>query len=498
MDSLGLCDSLVVLFPCGFNRPLLSPCGVIPLWIQKAFVVPLWCYSLVDSISLCDSLVVLFPCGFNRPLLFPCGVIPLWIQKTLVVSATHGRNSAQLLALHTHTLSHACSSLINASSECSLTFAAQHLCRMEPLDLDDKSHEVLWHGSPITRLRLVSFVAEAFWKRAFKEREGMNALSAASVQKVLLSDVSVDSQKPEDREVKVKGKDAAIALSVAEAVVRRLEDLGYRILDAVVPGEEVSEDGRYREHDLVLERRGLDKKTSAEVKCKTILKPEKLRKKAMQEVRQDALHLWRPASYSERLIVLLEYPGYCLETGWRWMHIERYSASGEWESLGEFPGAALQSMGSPASAAGRKRQRQRASTPTTSLKQPCRSTGHVAVNCKFVLVGGQKYVTLAWYLGRPSVKSEWQVAARSCSADRVEYRFGDYKSFSKALGQEILEEDALASLNSHRWVDTCVAQPRAERRALQVRLLRDGKAPAAESKFLWNWGELARCSSLNK
>jgi hypothetical protein len=33
--------------------------------------------------------------------------------------------------------------------------------------------KVLWHGTALSRLRLISFVAEFFWSLAFKLRKGL-------------------------------------------------------------------------------------------------------------------------------------------------------------------------------------------------------------------------------------------------------------------------------------------------------------------------------------
>ena len=186
----------------------------------------------------------------------------------------------------------------------------------EPLDYTDKSRKLLWHGSKFSRLRVVSFTAEAFWKLAFKERRGLNGIRPGDVSKLLLSQVSIDGDEAREREVKIPLADALAAHGIAVAVVERLESQGYRILDAVLPA---LVGGVYKEHDLIVERKGLPMRSSVEVKCRTIRKPE---------------------AFSERLAVFLEFPGECLEDGWRYMYIDKYDASGQWLRIGEFSGQA--------------------------------------------------------------------------------------------------------------------------------------------------------------
>ena len=133
--------------------------------------------------------------------------------------------------------------------------------------------KVLWHSSGLHRLRFVSFVAESFWKLAFGGRRGLNGLLPSSVPSVKLSDVKVvgSTELVGEVEFAVGEVDAALALKIARAAVVALEDLSYRVLDAVVP--DTDKDGKYSEHDLLVERRGQPGTSSVEVKCKTIKKP---------------------------------------------------------------------------------------------------------------------------------------------------------------------------------------------------------------------------------
>ena len=80
----------------------------------------------------------------------------------------------------------------------------------------------------------------------------------------------------------------------------------------------------------------------------------------------------------------------------------------------------------------------------------------------------------------------------------MEFCNGDAKSLTKALGQEILDSGEVGNFWEHRWISTEVAQSKPERDPLQVRLLKDGRAPINESRFLWSCAELEKCSALQK
>ena len=93
---------------------------------------------------------------------------------------------------------------------------------LEPIsmmDYKDPKKHMLWHHTELCRLRFVSFVAEQFWNMAFKQRKGLNSLTADSVQSVLLSKVSINGRKYKDKEFKVDEDDAAIALRIANGEV---------------------------------------------------------------------------------------------------------------------------------------------------------------------------------------------------------------------------------------------------------------------------------------
>jgi hypothetical protein len=287
----------------------------------------------------------------------------------------------------------------------------------------------------------------------------------------------------------VPSADAAIAFSIACVVVRKLEDSGYRFLDAIVPAVVRGVAG---EHDLIAERRGLQNHSSIEVKCKTIRQRSSLLEKAMQQVRDKALALWNPSKFSERVIFLVEYGPGKLEEGWRCLWCEAYDGV-RWKSVGEWPASP---QISPA-ATDRKRKRQTTPTRSTSSRSSSNNKhDSTPASGKWVFIGGEKYTTLNWYLGKPSAKSQWQVAGAACSPNMVELRRGDYKILPTNSGKELLEDKVLSNFNEHRWVDTVIPPSRSDRGCLQVKLLKEGSE--ANGKSLYNWKELGKCTSLSK
>lgn len=199
----------------------------------------------------------------------------------------------------------------------------------QPLKL--AKHTIKWHGTPLHRLRLVSFVAEQFWKLAFKQRRGMNVLAWDSLKTVWLNDVEVDGLKKRDEvEVEVPMEYAQLAYRVACAAVLLLEHLLYRILDVVVPGPS-------GEHDLIVEGRGLSGQSSVEVKCKTIKSPQTQLQNFRQQLRRDALKLWRPKQFTERLVVMFEFADGTSDETWRIIRCEAYNGS-DWQSLSGWGG----------------------------------------------------------------------------------------------------------------------------------------------------------------
>ena len=341
------------------------------------------------------------------------------------------------------------------------------------------------------RLRMVSFVAERFWRLAFALRIGMEAMTSTSVRNVKLNEIEIDGvRKRGEVEFEVPEADAALALRIAFGVVVLLEDVGYRILNAIVP--DTSSDGKSSEHDLVGERKGAGGQSSIEVKCKIVKSPKRLFDTFRRDMRTDALKLWNPAKHRERVVVLVEFTAeQTIDDGWRIIRCERYNGAG-WQALrgwgGGYAGPLAPRMQPPpprqpaplqASPDGRR-----------SVKRP-RGVSNDS-NSRCVLIAGTQYTTLDWYLGHKSLKSEWQLAVNSCASKRVELRNGDSKSLVAFFGAELLDEEQKANFKQHRWVNTL----RSNRgTTLQVKLLKTEHAACA-GRFLWCWGELEKCKAL--
>ena len=141
--------------------------------------------------------------------------------------------------------------------------------------------------------------------------------------------------------------------------------------------------------------------------------------------------------------------------------------------MGEWPSVVLQPSVQASMVPSRKRKRD--GNPGPQQLQKKSNVDRVGtLGCNWVSVAVCKYTTLSWYLGRDSVKSEWQTAVRCCSSHRVEYRNGDQKSLRKSLGEEVLDESVIQIFKGNKWVNTTVPQPRPERPRFQLRLLREG------------------------
>ena len=76
-----------------------------------------------------------------------------------------------------------------------------------------------------------------------------------------------------------------LALKIARGVVGSLQKLRYRFLDAIVPERGGGE------HDIIAERDGLPGRSSIEVKCRQINKPDSLLNTVRMQLREDALKL---------------------------------------------------------------------------------------------------------------------------------------------------------------------------------------------------------------
>ena len=234
-----------------------------------------------------------------------------------------------------------------------------------------------------------------------------------------------------------------------------------------------------------------------EVKCKSIEKYQRLLDTFRPQMRRDALKLWKPAEFCERVVVLVEFDKQgSLDGGWRIMRCESYDASGEWKALCGWGGReSLQTTAAVTASGGVKRKRE----PTTAKSSGKGSShGHNSSSSspnddrKSLFLAGEIYTTLPWYLGRTPVKSEKKLAVACASTGRVDLRHGDVKTLASYQGKEILDETALASFGLHRWVDTTCAKTKPERSRLQVRLLSGSQQPS-EPNFLWNFAELQKC-----
>ena len=355
---------------------------------------------------------------------------------------------------------------------------------------DYRKHDIKWRGTDVCRLRLVSFVAERFWSIAFKDRAGLNILTWESVKFVILSDVIIDGRKYCEASFDVLEKDAVLALKIARGAVEVLQNLRYRILDAIVP--EVGGG----EHDIIGERDGLRSRSSIEIKCRQINKPEVLLPTVRKQLREDALKLWRPEMFSERMVLLIEFGAGSLDSGWREIRCEAYN--GLWKSLRKWEGEDVPvSVESNGCSVVGKRKRESSSNRssarnTTSNTRGSNARGSTASSNNFVLIAGSKHTTLPMYLGRTPVKSEKQLASASASWDQVDLRHGTWATLERYKGQEILDQAHFDGFRSHRWVSTLCSQNDSRGHCLQVRLVARGHS-AASSKFLWSVSELQKC-----
>ena len=266
-------------------------------------------------------------------------------------------------------------------------------------------HRIKWHGTLVHRLRLCSYAAEKLWHMAFALRLGLNRVSPDIVRTVWLDDVEVDGVKKRGEvEVELPGDYQELAFKIACATVELLEHEGYRILNAVVP--EHGAGGA--EHDIVAERKGLLGPSSWEVKCKTIKHPDKLLAIVQQQLRKDALALWRPASYSERGVVLFEFADGASDRTWRTIRCEVFD--GTWRPIIDWGESNVPPT--TATSSGTKRKVNAGSSGSKAMGSSKKSTRvSNSSQANFVLIGGEKFTTLAWYLDRPAVKSEQQAAA---------------------------------------------------------------------------------------
>ena len=339
---------------------------------------------------------------------------------------------------------------------------------------DYRKHAVQWHQEPLTRLRLASFAAERYWKKAFNERTGMNILSCDSVRSVTLSDVRIDGRHYKEATIDLQPKDSTLALNIARAAVKFLESLHFRILDAILP--EVGGG----EHDLVGERDGLQRRSSIEVKCRQVNDPAKALEGVREDLRAKALQLWRPQKYSERVVLLFEFGKGSLDGGWSQIRCESFE--GSWQILSNWK---KDSVPIPPESVSTKRKRD-----STPKRQPIANVTQGEQH-RYVLIAGDRYTTLPCYLGRTPMKSEKKIAADSAASAQVEYRHGDWQTLTQFRGKEILDTNDFASFRQSKWITTQCPQLDSRGQRLQVRLVVTGRSTSP--KFLWSYPQLEKC-----
>ena len=91
----------------------------------------------------------------------------------------------------------------------------------------------------VKQLCVVGVAVEYFWKLAFHGRRGLNSLVWSDVPSATLRDVvRIDGAGRPRRwgiaEVALTRADSMLALRVARAVCKRVEESGFRIFDAIV------------------------------------------------------------------------------------------------------------------------------------------------------------------------------------------------------------------------------------------------------------------------
>ena len=104
--------------------------------------------------------------------------------------------------------------------------------------MDYRACKLLIGKHRVNQLTVVGVAAEVVWKEAFHERRGLSNVQLADVASVTLRNVFKMDSVGRCRylgkvDVALNPADAQMALDVARAVCERIEENGYRILDAV-------------------------------------------------------------------------------------------------------------------------------------------------------------------------------------------------------------------------------------------------------------------------
>ena len=100
--------------------------------------------------------------------------------------------------------------------------------------LDYKEQKIYLNGYVVGPLTIIGLAAELFWRLAVHDRRGFNALTWTNVQAVEIRNAVVNERSRSSLVVAVPRKDAEKALRVSRVVAERLEQSGFRILDAIV------------------------------------------------------------------------------------------------------------------------------------------------------------------------------------------------------------------------------------------------------------------------
>ena len=202
--------------------------------------------------------------------------------------------------------------------------------------LNFRDEQLYINGERVNQLCVVGVAAERFWELAFCDGRGLGSLVWTDVTSVKLWDVTKKMsggrlRRVGSAEVRLEPADSQMALGVAKAACERLEEMDYRILNAVLEQEDV--DGNcVGAHDLVCERRqtlGKAGKTSVEVKLRRIT-TENLMLKMRRQVQVQAWRLWPAAradkstAWAERLCLVVRWgPSDPFDLGdWQGMYAE--------------------------------------------------------------------------------------------------------------------------------------------------------------------------------
>lgn len=202
----------------------------------------------------------------------------------------------------------------------------------------------------VTRIRVLGFVVEAFLRLAFSDRKGLNALQSQLVRNVFVFGCTISGRRQDGAlSLDVSEELSALGLRLARDICDRLENRGFRVLDAVCKA--FGGKRKAGEHDLICERRGcLDGgKTSVEVKLRQVAVPDRCLGQLRLDLRKEAVTgsaLWKhmldtdKETWRERCVLLYDFP---TETSpkWRNSYCETCAVKdAQWTTLWGWPAAA--------------------------------------------------------------------------------------------------------------------------------------------------------------